>query len=61
MMSKNQEMWGGHLETMPATEHCIKSGTRSIREMLYSQEQAKREIIRDHIDAMLREEVIEPS
>lgn len=63
MMSKRQEMWNGHLGTIRATEHSIESESRMhpIRQMPYRQGPAKREIIHDHIDAILREGVIEQS
>lgn len=39
----------------------MEPGTRSIRQVPYRQCPAKREIRRDHIDAIFREGVIEPS
>lgn len=55
-------MWDGHLETVRATENRIelKPETRPIRQVSYLEGSAKREIIRNHIDTMLREGVLEP-
>lgn len=56
-------MWDGHPETVRATENRIElePETRPIRQVFYLQWSARREIIRNHMDTMLRGGVLEPS
>ena len=63
MLRKHAAMWNGKLGTIQATEHRInlEPGTRPIRSMPYRQGPAKREIVRTHIEDMLRAGVIEPA
>ena len=63
MLRKHAKMWDGTLGTIHATEHRIdlEPGTRPMRSMPYRQGPARREMVREQVDAMLRAGVIEPA
>lgn len=63
MLRKHAKMWDGSLGSINVTEHRIdlEPGTRPMRSMPYRQGPARRAVVRDQIDTMLRAGVIEPA
>ena len=63
MLRKHATMWSGELGHIVATEHHIdvEPDTKPIRSMPYRQGPAARKLVKEQIETMLKQQVIEPS
>jgi len=63
LLEKHGALWSGHLGSIKATEHQIelKPGSKPVRLNPYPMRPRSRELIKAHVDRMLKLEVIEPS
>lgn len=63
ILASHESVWDGNLGTIRATSHQIDvaPGTKPIRSMPYRQGPSVREIIREHVETMLKANIIEPT